>query len=518
MYQDNALSAIRPLDLLSVGAPKTVVLVILSAALMFQPPQPALALDPAPAIEVTGSGDEIGAYSMDISSDGWIYVAVEIDGPLGQIVKVRRSIDGGLTWSDRGEFAAADGNEFVNPSIHIAEGDVDRVFLAYEMRQQLSESGAVYLESLPLDLLSTSWFTEYVDWRPFYPPRSPHVTSDADLRADYSVYLSYAEDVKFWDVPNFVRSTDQGETWDDRIQLTGGAFYGMQVACAAGADDTIALVFSASGHTRAYVAGNRGASIEDWAFAGNIEAESDVVSRFPSVVHRPGQGEFLAAYNDVNSGEIRVHTSLNAGTAWESESVTLPLSYGSLSYGSLGYRVAGSDTVGDVFLAEPDGIDPLESWSTKPTGPGFTAGHLYPVQVVSDESKGGQWGVLGHHDTGSVEQLLFWGEWFNEATNVPDPRSSSVRMQAFPNPATNYVRFEVVLENPAEVSNDLRLEVFAADGRRVSSKTWGTPSADARLEWDLRTLEGRLMPQGVYYAMLMDANVVVATTPVVVQR
>ena len=49
--------------------------------------------------ELTPSGNRIFAYSMDIASDGTIFVAAEVQDVVHEIV-VRKSEDGGLTWTD----------------------------------------------------------------------------------------------------------------------------------------------------------------------------------------------------------------------------------------------------------------------------------------------------------------------------------------------------------------------------------------------------------------------------------
>ncbi|MCA9758053.1 MAG: hypothetical protein KDA27_19830 [Candidatus Eisenbacteria bacterium] len=84
------------------------------------------------------------------------------------------------------------------------------------------------------------------------------------------------------------------------------------------------------------------------------------------------------------------------------------------------------------------------------------------------------------------------------ASEVPTPPASSAQLllrTPYPNPATDSVSFELA----ESVGPEARIEVFAADGRRVRSLEIdaGTSSAHGA-SWDLQDGAGRRVPSGVY--------------------
>ncbi|MEZ4651778.1 MAG: T9SS type A sorting domain-containing protein, partial [Candidatus Eisenbacteria bacterium] len=84
------------------------------------------------------------------------------------------------------------------------------------------------------------------------------------------------------------------------------------------------------------------------------------------------------------------------------------------------------------------------------------------------------------------------------ASDVPASPAGSARLllrTPYPNPATDSVSFELV----ESVGAEARIEVFAADGRKVRSLAVraGTSSAGGA-SWDLQDSDGRRVPSGVY--------------------
>ena len=105
-------------------------------------PGGALAVTAAPEYDEIGGDDvlaaiedsirAIAAPSMDIANNGDIFVAVQVEVPDDYEIHVYRSQDGGRTWQLWGTLAdPATDSQFHEPSLCVAEGNVDRLFVAY---------------------------------------------------------------------------------------------------------------------------------------------------------------------------------------------------------------------------------------------------------------------------------------------------------------------------------------------------------------------------------------------------
>lgn len=460
---------------------------------------PAQALGPIEALSTTGSGDRIFAHSMDIASDGRAFIAAEVQAVSGRTIVVRRSDDGGETWADWSVIGFP-GLHYRNPSIHIAEGAVDRVFLAYEIGNAITNptEGSVVVKYHDLDAPMASWTTHTILSTQPYPPTRPVVTSEAHSRSDYGVFVAFALDVKFMNQVAVARSLDQGTTWEEYYNTDRGAFFSGTLDVAVGPGDFLQVTLL-DGLTTPKVStlrsANRAASSSDWVSTGTL-SNSQVRGRNPSIVSRPGTNEVFAAYTDFDEGTMRIHKSSDAGASWTSllEAPEITLRDGDFAVGPLGYRLGGYDDPDAAVIGEPVGIDPLGPWTLRPTGPGFTSGHTYPARIDWDASHGGQWAILAHRETGTGEQLLFWSEWFSESSSVPDG-AQAPRLRLWPNPATEFARIGLSGASPAPT--DYR--IYDVLGRIVARGDGAAYGLDNTLTWNLRDPLGHRVPSGSYF-------------------
>jgi len=141
-------------------------------------------------VRVTQHDNHLHDCSMDIDSNGDIYIAVEYyDATTNWGIWIFRSQDGGDTWDDWGEIEDAGFHvEYQSPSLHVAEGNSDRCFVAFS-KTDLGVT-TVCVAGSDLALATGDFSTEVVvmdnaSWEYFHPC----LTSDATSYSDYYLYL-----------------------------------------------------------------------------------------------------------------------------------------------------------------------------------------------------------------------------------------------------------------------------------------------------------------------------------------
>ncbi len=197
------------------------------------------ALDPRPAQDsgpvlasdaaaVPKSTDDIGGddllltttpgirtSSMDIAADGNIYLAYQWDDPVsGYEILIRRSTDGGDTWQPWGELSdPSAGTTYEQPSVHVAEGDQDRCFIAF--RKVTGGLAEIRVASSALSLTTGDFSGEIVVMSDgTHSFGAPQLTSDAVSYSSYYLYLvAHGYETAAADI-FFARSVDQGATFE----------------------------------------------------------------------------------------------------------------------------------------------------------------------------------------------------------------------------------------------------------------------------------------------------------------
>ncbi|MBE0567867.1 MAG: hypothetical protein IH621_18075 [Krumholzibacteria bacterium] len=164
-------------------------------------------------------GDDATVVNLDraytpgiaIAGNGDIYVAVESHPLDGREIRIYRSRDGGETWEIRGEFAA-EAEGFKDPSLVIAEGAAERIFLAYT---HFTAEDRFRVEVAYADLASPGgeWTRVPVETDADVQSYRPCLASDHLNHDSYNLYLVYAGDQAGYADIWFARSTDQGAGW-----------------------------------------------------------------------------------------------------------------------------------------------------------------------------------------------------------------------------------------------------------------------------------------------------------------
>ncbi len=155
------------------------------------------------------------AYYSDlaVSTSGDLYAAVQVDpGEYNYGLRVYRSADDGHTWSLWSTLADPDPDvDFTAPSLILAEGVVDRIFLAWVRNDVASYSSTIQVAVSPLGG-AASWTISDVFTQPGYC-NGPDLATDAGSYSSYYVYLSFQGSVSAPSEIYFARTTDQGATW-----------------------------------------------------------------------------------------------------------------------------------------------------------------------------------------------------------------------------------------------------------------------------------------------------------------
>ena len=473
-------------------------------------PAPAAAADPSSIPSVNGLTGPILEYSLDIDSSGKIYVAYEMDGFFGGEIDVLRSTDSGLTWEDWGLFRSFDPDEdYRDPSLHVAEGDVDRLFVAYAIRYAEdppgppTEGGAIEVAYQDLSDAIPSWTQVTVTSTDAYGPSEPSITSDAAFHTDYVVHLGFNQDVKFFKYLGYSGSTDYGATWSNPGGQEVSAF-NLDVDLAVGPGDKLHAVlgFGRLGYTQAE---GRVPSLLEWS---NVTLVSDPLGTdcacySAHIAADPSSGEVAVAFTDEGS-RMLVIASPDSGSTWTpyADATELSLVYGDLDHGPQGYGVAGYGGASEAFVGANVSY-PLGSWNfvsagtifLSPTMPLFAPG----AQIAWDPTHS-QWGMVALGNSGAVQDsLFFYGEWFDTTTGVPGTSMFERMLSISPNPSTSWatIRWGDVLGREI-------LRVRAVDARGTLIREWDAPDKAREIEWDLTDRAGRPLPAGVYFVDLQD--------------
>ena len=172
-------------------------------------------------------GDDVVAfntpflYRMDFASasNGDMYaVAMQAVEEQNIGLVVRRSTDGGSTWETWASFSDPDPLvDYWSPSIHIAEGTEDRIFLAWNYLGQPTSDYKIETAWSPL--AETADFTVVTLHEQNSYNGSVSITSDAVNYNSYYMYAVFKTGSGDLSEIHFARSIDMGETWEESYAI-----------------------------------------------------------------------------------------------------------------------------------------------------------------------------------------------------------------------------------------------------------------------------------------------------------
>jgi hypothetical protein len=299
-------------------------------------------------------------YSMDIAENGDIYTAFEISNPAtGAEIRVFRSQDGGDTWSLWG--TRSDANPTRNyhyPSLHVAEGDVDRLYLAYQYENGAADR-VINVVYSSLDLQSAVFTVQSAMSQAGVDFTHPSLSSDEVNFSAYRLYLVAEGDDGNGNDIWFARSVDFGASWEAEYTIAtlsaGDRDYEWPQVCY-GVGGVVHCVwqFSIAGNPDTAIRYRRAlnyaaAGLADWQPVVMLTSTTDGrEDENPSVAASHVSNRVLIGYGDTLGGfaESQLRLSTDAGATWPSQNTAdLPIgAFGpellALPAGQ-GFRIAG---------------------------------------------------------------------------------------------------------------------------------------------------------------------------------
>ena len=184
---------------------------------------------------LVGSYTALYDHDLAVASNGDLFAVVWYDvGDGNYRLEVRRSDDGGTTWRTWASFNPAPGHRYWDPVIHIAEGDQDRCFIGYTLDTGAGRATEVHVAWSPLDLTNGDFSHDTILHTEDLGVSSFSLTSDAESYSAYYVYVAFSADDGDGSDIHFVRSTDQGTSWESSyvigtISVADRGYHGPQV-------------------------------------------------------------------------------------------------------------------------------------------------------------------------------------------------------------------------------------------------------------------------------------------------
>jgi hypothetical protein len=369
---------------------------------------------------------------MAISSSNDIFVAVQLDNATnGPRINVYRSEDGGDTWVLWGSRADSDGNTtsgFREPSLIVAEGATDQVYLAYTF---VATTGVpeVRVAYSPLHVDNASWTAvAAMSGANFYS--QPTLTSDASETNSYRLYLAAVEsdgiNYDIW----VSRSTTFGASWEAPYAISNTSSSDVHVTIpriAYGQNGAVHVAWQVESQSFSFddaihyrrAVNHAAGGIGDWDPAVQLTAENNGIQEFdPTVAASHWDNTVLVGFGRTPQQNGRVRVSHDGGATWPADSV-VTLGPEQLELVAVGadqsFRSLGrTHLLRDVVLDSTSSVSPLvwrgeEGLNDRPYTP-----YGDRVAVAPNHAFGGAVGAawtLVHTATGDTDSLMFDAEW-----------------------------------------------------------------------------------------------------------
>ncbi len=384
------------------------------------------------------------AYDMEITNDGDIYVAVQVmHEDYGYQIQIWRSLDGGTTWNfwDQRNDEDPD-HRYARPSIHIAEGAVDRLYLAYEFHNINSDTQPINVAYTDIDGPSANWTVYIAMYSLGESFRHPDITSDHINWNNYRVYLVCEQMDSSHNDIWFRASGDFGVTWEPVVEIgslngygdysqpnvsygNGGIVHvswGLDVEPTEDQDDAVR-------YRRAINRGTNG--LGDWDDLQIITSLFDGYrSRYPFVTGNPHNSDVLISYyhSPTGGGVLNniVRVSHDNGATWLlADAGTAPATFycqilalpglsgyrmwGS-SYGFAGYGFTTASAADPQIWSEPkimsdDFYEIAGNGIVRSASADFDISHGYKLGMVFAEV---------NYDDDGPDKLFFDAEWLRD--------------------------------------------------------------------------------------------------------
>ncbi len=169
-------------------------------------------------VAVTFADVGLGA-NMVVTTDGVFFAALSLTREAidDTYIEVRRSTDGGTTWAEWATIGrGSNSDQEVDPCLALAEGNEDRLFVAYV--RNVSGDDELRVAWSPLGLEAGD-FSEDVLIHQATSVRTPHLITDAYYYAAYYDYLVFSANDGNGEDIHYARSVDMGSTWEPQYVI-----------------------------------------------------------------------------------------------------------------------------------------------------------------------------------------------------------------------------------------------------------------------------------------------------------
>ncbi len=381
-------------------------------------------------------GEFASLYDFDlaIASNGDLYAVIWYDIDDGAYrFTIQRSQDGGTTWVEWAGFIPPTGQRYWEPVLHIAEGDLDRCFLGYTLDTGGGWPSEVHIAWSPLDLEHGDFSHDTILHTASDCHSSISLTSDAASYSAYYVYAAFSSDNGDGSDIYFVRSTDQGTTWESSyvigaISVSDRGYHGPQIAFGYGGYVHVAWYLAfAEDHEYDYALRYRRASgfasggLESWANIQSLSSHTNDVDEMWVKM------DAAKTSPDVLIGCARRVREPGGETYWDGVS-TLSSADGGSTWSGLTSFGSGLVWPGDVVHQDANdrwlfGLDEYSSWGVR-WAPVASPSDWSDLQIFSDDlyssgepeialdpSHEDRIGILGCEAIVDGYAVLFDAEW-----------------------------------------------------------------------------------------------------------
>ncbi len=374
----------------------------------------------------SGEIGPVWAHQSDARPNGEIYMAVREDAPSPGI-RVKRSVDGGAHWGTYGFISAPAGHTYASPSIHVADGTTNYLYVAFENNPP---TGSISIDVARLDLSSV--FPIYSITTAITSPASaqrPSLISDHDAYSGYYLYL--AAQNGFGEIL-FTRSIDLGNSWAPSY-LIGDGPTGLRYATpqlSYGSGGLIHAAWSVTDNLFSDMA-MRYRQAVGFADAG-AAAWSTVVAVTPISPTELDRGVTAVAASKVSGQVVIMGTEGNlfegggfipTGTEaqYSSDGISWASAPGLESVRAL--ELLGASNSDECAMLVLDGDDHLLSTTTSPASGWSVVGAFNDTpasswtdlgSLVYDVSRGNRWGMFSQQTSGTTRTVYFDSQWLSD--------------------------------------------------------------------------------------------------------
>ena len=274
-------------------------------------------------IIVVGESDHQKAPSMAVRHEnGDIFIAYEEYRYSSVRIYIKRSTNGGESWSLFAGFYSSSGEDLLYPCIAIGEGNENKLFISY----YYASSEQIYVYSLDLD--TGDYYFSCVQTTG--ENIRPRITVDTD--SYYYVYITWVEeDWPSEDDLYYSRSTDYGITFSDGERIFGGVFQNVDIGW--GYDNLYVAYQGDNSPGKIYLIENSPyGNPSTWPSYGVLISENQNIHLYPRIAVSDHNERACVVYTYCFSGDDHdiyysytqngtswdVNNSLETGTVWES--------------------------------------------------------------------------------------------------------------------------------------------------------------------------------------------------------